>query len=90
MADIREHALGGLTLRIDRSLCVGFGDCVERAPSALELDANDVVALARSDAADMESLLAACEACPVDALSIVDVSGRTVRPARFHPTPRET
>ncbi len=87
MDDIQERKIGELTVRIDRSLCVGFGDCVARAPEAFELDDDDIVLLTQPNAVQLESLLAACEACPVDALSLVDPSGRTLCPSRFHPTP---
>ncbi len=87
MDDIQEHKVGELTVRIDRSLCVGFGDCVARAPEAFELDDDDIVLLTQPDAVELDSLLAACEACPVDALSLVDASGRTLCPSRFYSAP---
>lgn len=87
MDEIQEHKLGELTLRIDRSLCVGFGDCVARAPEAFELDDDDIVLLTRLAAVELDNLRAACEACPVDALSLVDASGRTLCPSRFYSAP---
>ncbi len=80
MDDIREHRLEGLTLRIDRSLCVGFGDCVALAPALFELDDEDIVVLRRPGGVALETLVAACDACPVDALSVADGSGRTLCP----------
>lgn len=76
-----ERTISGLTVRIDRTLCVGFGDCVTAAPDAFELDAEDV-AIFRADAATVAraELLRACAACPVDALTVVDAAGRQLVP----------
>ncbi|MBI1989571.1 MAG: ferredoxin, partial [Betaproteobacteria bacterium] len=32
----------GLRIRIDRTLCVGFGECVTAAPEAFALDGEDM------------------------------------------------
>lgn len=76
-----ELTISGLTVRIDRTLCVGFGDCVTAAPDAFELDAEDV-AIFHADAATVarSDLLRACEACPVDALTVLDAAGRQLVP----------
>ncbi len=83
MNAIRECRVGELIVRIDRSLCVGFGDCVAEAPTAFELDDDNLVVFTQPDAAEIQSLLAACEACPVDALSVVDTSRQTICPTSF-------
>ena len=41
-AEFDEREVNGLTVRIDRTLCVGFGDCVTEAPKAFALDAEDI------------------------------------------------
>ena len=33
-----EKTIGELTVRIDRLICVGFGDCIDVSPEAFELD----------------------------------------------------
>ena len=38
MSEVQDHSTGGLTIRIDRLICVGFGDCIEASPEAFELD----------------------------------------------------
>ena len=80
--DLQEaRKIGPLTVRIDRSLCVGFGDCVTEAPDAFELDGEEIAVFgARADAVSKEKLLKACEACPVDALSVSDESGEQLVP----------
>ncbi|HKY61524.1 MAG TPA: ferredoxin [Gemmatimonadota bacterium] len=80
--DTVERRVGELTVRIDRLLCVGFADCLDEAPGAFVLDDKGIVAFAEPDLAPRERLLRACEACPVDALSVLDASGRQIVPAQ--------
>lgn len=81
MDDGLERTIDGVTVRIDRLLCVGFGDCIDEAPAAFELDDEGIAAFA-PEAADerRERLLAACEACPVDALIALDAGGVQIAP----------
>lgn len=81
MPNEREWSVAGLTIRVDRSLCVGFGDCVDAAPGGFALDAEDVAVLGPGAAAlSREALLAACRACPVDAISAFGPDGRPLAP----------
>ncbi len=80
MADRDEREVHGLRIRIDRTLCVGFGECVEAAPEAFRLDGQDLVEFAAPQNASREELLKACQACPVDALSVFDWEGRQLVP----------
>jgi ferredoxin len=81
VAEPDERTIGGLRIRIDRGLCVGFGDCIEAAPEAFVLDGEGVCVFTRPEAVARERLLAACEACPVDALTVWDESGQQVVPS---------
>lgn len=81
--DVIERPAAGLLIRIDRLLCVGFGDCVDEAPDAFALDDEGLAAFVDGvQGAARERLLAACEACPVDALVALDEDGRVVAPER--------
>jgi ferredoxin len=80
VADAEERQVGGLRIRIDRGLCVGFGDCVLAAPAAFRLDGDDLVVFAEPEAVERERLVAACDACPVDALAVWDEEGRQIVP----------
>jgi ferredoxin len=72
-----EQRVGDLTVRIDRLLCVGFGDCIEMAPDAFEFDAEGIVRFKASiDNVPRERIILACAVCPVDALSVFDAEGR--------------
>lgn len=80
MADYQERMIGPFRVRIDRQLCVGFGDCVEGAPEAFALDVDGVAVFTSPDSVEQARLLAACDACPVDAITVWDETGRQVVP----------
>lgn len=73
MADTQERRISGLTVVIDRDLCIGSGNCVKLAPEIFELDATGIVTF-RGNAPDApgidrDRLLESCRVCPVDALA---------------------
>lgn len=70
----------GLCVRIDRELCVGFGDCITGAPSPFALDDDGIVVFAEPERVDRATLLRACDACPVDAITVWDEEGRRLVP----------
>ena len=80
MSDFDERVIGGLRVRIDRTLCVGFGDCVTEAPEAFVLDDDSVAVFVNPEQLDRERLLRACDVCPVDAITVWDVDGRQLVP----------
>ena len=80
MPDETEFHGHGLRIRIDRTLCVGFGDCVTAAPAAFALDAEGVVVFVAPVGATREQLLGACASCPVDALTVYDANGEQLVP----------
>jgi ferredoxin len=79
--DTTERRFGTLTVRIDRTLCVGFGDCMDAAPGVFIFD-DDGIAVFAADVAppDADTLRAACAACPVDALTLLDADGSVLVP----------
>jgi len=76
-----ERLVGALRVRIDRTLCVGFGDCITAAPAAFVLDDAGVAVFVNPDAVERDRLLLACDACPVDAITVWDETGVQVVPA---------
>ncbi|MEE9208431.1 MAG: ferredoxin [Gemmatimonadota bacterium] len=74
------HTFGDLRVEIDRTLCVGFGDCVQAAPETFELDEEDVAVFKPGAAPDRERLIRACAECPVDAITVIDGEGVTLVP----------
>ncbi|HTR20484.1 MAG TPA: ferredoxin [Gemmatimonadales bacterium] len=80
MAESTERVVGDLRIKIDRDLCVGFGDCVDAAPEAFRLDDAGVVAFVDPERVERARLLQACDACPVDALLAWDAVGTPLVP----------
>lgn len=81
MSEFEERSVGELTIRIDRLLCVGFGDCLEIGPEAFEFDAEGIATFRDGvDGVDRERILEACESCPVDALVVLDGDGNQLVP----------
>jgi len=54
-------------IHVDRSLCSGFGSCVDEAPGAFSLENGVAIAVATSRDA---SVLAAADACPMGAITV--------------------
>jgi ferredoxin len=80
MADANERTVGGLRVQIDRTLCVGFGDCVKASPGAFALDEENVVVFAAPESVTRDELLRACASCPVDALTVWGENGDQLVP----------
>jgi ferredoxin len=76
-----ERVVGGLRICIDRTLCVGFGDCVGAAPEAFVLADDGVVVFVTPERVDRAQLIAACDTCPVDALTVWDETGTQLAPS---------
>ncbi len=87
MSDFEERSVGELRVRIDRTLCVGFGDCVTEAPEAFVLDESGTAVFVKPDAVDRERLLRACDSCPVDAITVWNADGTQIVPAACEQVP---
>ncbi|HET9385539.1 MAG TPA: ferredoxin [Gemmatimonadales bacterium] len=81
MSDFEERHVGDLRVRIDRTLCVGFGDCITEAGEAFVLDDDGVAVFVRPEAVERERLLRACDACPVDAITVWNEAGSQIVPS---------
>lgn len=81
MSSEHERKIGDWTVRIDRTLCVGFGDCIDVAPDVFEFD-DEGICVFRAEAAEIEGdrLAEACDVCPVDALTLLNGNGEQVVP----------
>ena len=80
MSEFDERIVAGLRVRIDRNLCVGFGDCMKEAPEGFKLDDDGIAVFVDPDAVERDRLLRACDACPVDAITVWDAAGTQLVP----------
>jgi ferredoxin len=80
VSGLDERRVHGLRVVIDRDQCVGFGDCVKEAPEGFKLDDETVAVFVNPEAVERERLLRACDACPVDAITVYDETGRPIVP----------
>jgi ferredoxin len=78
--DETERTVGRLRVCIDRTLCVGFGECVDAAPEAFALGGDDVVVFLTPESVNPLQLVRACASCPVDALTVRDEHGDQLAP----------
>ena len=79
--DVEERRLSGLTVRIDRRICVGFETCIDVAPELFVLDEEGIATFASDPGGVLaELVLESCGSCPVDALEVVSGSGERVIP----------
>jgi len=75
------RTLAGLTVCIDRLLCVGFEDCIDAERRLFRLDEEGIATFdVDADRATAEQIVEACRACPVDAFQVTDAQGRRVVP----------
>ena len=81
MSRVVERVVHGLRVAIDRDQCVGFGDCAKEAPEGFKLDADTIAVFVEPDVVERERLLRACDACPVDAITVWDSEGRQLVPS---------
>lgn len=58
-------------IQIDRSLCSGFGSCVDAAPGAFALG-DDGIAIVREGGPD-DGVLEAANGCPMGAITVVEL-----------------
>ena len=74
-----RRVFGDLAVEIDRTLCVGFGDCIDLGPDLFEFDDEGIVRFREGcEATARETLIVACDVCPVDALAVYDAGVRIV------------
>ena len=59
-------------IKIDRSLCTGYAECVGIAPEVFQLGKDNVSVVLDPEGADEELVLDAARACPVDAITLID------------------
>ena len=69
-----------IRIEVDRTLCFGFGDCVDTAPDVFQLDDEDKATVIDPDGAAADLIVEAAQNCPVDAIVILDEDGEQLYP----------
>ncbi len=81
MSDFEDLVIAGLTVKIDRLICVGFEDCTVAAPAVFAMDDEGIAIFAEgAEEADREEVIRGCESCPVDALVAIEADGTVLVP----------
>jgi ferredoxin len=62
-------------ITVDRSLCIGSGDCVDTAPNVFQLDDEDKAVVVDPDGASVDEVIQAAGNCPVSAIFVVGEDG---------------
>jgi ferredoxin len=69
-----------MQIRILRNECCGSGSCTEIAPGAFGLDAKQRAMVIDPESEPAAKVLEAAEACPCQAIEVLDDEGETVFP----------
>ncbi len=69
-----------MQIRIRRNDCCGNAECREVAPDVFALDSKNKAIVLDAEAAPPELLVAAAEACPCQAIEVLDDEGEQVFP----------
>jgi ferredoxin len=64
-----------IEVTVDRSLCIGSGDCVDTAPDVFQLDEEDKAVVIDPDGASVDDVVTAAGNCPVSAIFVVGEDG---------------
>jgi ferredoxin len=67
--------LNRIEITVDRTLCIGSGDCVDTAPNVFQLDEEDKAVVVDPDGASVDEVIVAAGNCPVSAIFVVGEDG---------------
>lgn len=66
-----------LAITINKTRCIGSGDCVETAPAVFQLDADGKSEVVSVTGASDAVIVSAARSCPVKAITVVDEDSGT-------------
>jgi ferredoxin len=64
-----------LSITVNKTRCIGSGDCVETAPAVFQLDDEGKSEVVNPSGADDSIIVSAARSCPVKAITVVDEAG---------------
>jgi ferredoxin len=80
-----ESQMAKLSITVNKSRCVGSGDCVEIAPGVFQLDADEKSEVYNPSGAADNVIVAAARSCPVKAINVLDQDSGT----QLFPVPKK-
>ena len=81
MENMVKRKILGLTVCINRNACIATRNCMKIAEEAFELDKERICSFrTHKPKVDRETLIEACQSCPVDALMVIDEQGEQIVP----------
>ncbi|MGB2757905.1 MAG: ferredoxin [Acidimicrobiia bacterium] len=57
-------------IRIDRSVCMGSGNCAFWAPTVFDQDDEGIAIVVEIDEAEIDRIMSAVQGCPTQAISV--------------------
>ena len=69
-----------MRVSVDRSLCIGVGNCVALAPTVFTLDKDNKAVVLDPSSVDDDTVLQAAESCPENAIIVENDEGRQLYP----------
>lgn len=69
MSDLRSGQVAGYRVTVDRSKCIGSGNCVMWAAGTFDLDDTELVFLLTDPDETADAVIGAAENCPVGAIT---------------------
>jgi ferredoxin len=69
----RSILVPNLRIVVDRRKCAGEAICVGIAPEVFDLDDEQIAIVINPEGADHDTIMEAAQACPQDAISVIDV-----------------
>lgn len=67
--------MANLSITVNKTRCIGSGDCVETAPAVFQLDEAGKSELIDAAGAGDSVIVSAARSCPVKAITVVDEAG---------------
>ena len=61
-----------LKITVNKTRCIGSGDCVETAPAVFQMDADEKSDVVNPTGAPDGTIIAAARSCPVKAITVVN------------------
>lgn len=69
-----------MKVTVDRSLCVGIGNCSALSPKTFKIDTDNKIGYYDVPTVTKERVINAAKSCPVMAITIEDDDGRIICP----------